>query len=454
MDKTKMIDNFQEVRSIDNSLLNTSNCLPCGKPKNKLSNTCIHDGCKTIPTFNMSGEKKGLYCFAHKLDGMMDVKNKTCIHPECKTRPIFNTNSETKGLYCSAHKLDGMVDVINKTCIHPGCKVLPSCNKHGETKPLYCFAHKMSEMVDVKSKTCIYQECKTRPSFNIEGETTGLYCSTHKMEDMVNVKDKTCVHPECKTRPHYNNAGEKKGLYCSTHKIEDMVNVISPTCIHAGCKTRPTYNVDGDKTAIYCFAHKLHGMVDVHHKMCKTYLCSTQVHGKYDGYCLFCYMNLFPDKPVSRNYKTKEYSVVEYVKSKYPTLTWIADKIINDGCSKRRPDLLLDLGYQNVIVEVDENKHTDYDCSCENKRIMELSQDLGHRPIVFIRFNPDDYNQNGTTITSCWGRDKTGICIVKKTKKNEWMQRLSALEEQINYWINPVNKTDKTVETIQLFYDV
>ena len=35
------------------------------------------------------------------------------------------------------------------------------------------------------------------------------------------------------------------------------------------------------------------------------------------------------------------------------------------------------------------------DCSCENKRIMEISQDLGHRPIVFIRFNPDEYNKNG-----------------------------------------------------------
>jgi hypothetical protein len=165
-------------------------------------------------------------------------------------------------------------------------------------------------------------------------------------------------------------------------------------------------------------------------------------------------MNLFPDKPVSRNYKTKEYSIVEYVKSKYPTLTWIADKIINGGCSKRRPDLLLDLGYQIVILEVDENKHADYDCSCENKRIMELSQDLGHRPIVFIRFNPDDYDKNGKKVTSCWGIDKNGICLVKKTKRNEWTQRLHTLEEHINYWINPLNKTDKTIETIQLFYDV
>jgi hypothetical protein len=114
----------------------------------------------------------------------------------------------------------------------------------------------------------------------------------------------------------------------------------------------------------------------------------------------------------------------------------------------------LDLLYQVVIVEVDENQHTDYDCSCQNKRIMELSQDLGHRPIVFIRFNPDDYKQNGTNITSCWGQDKKGICIVKKSKKDEWAQRLTALEEHINYWINPANTTNKTIETIQLFYDV
>ena len=90
-------------------------------------------------------------------------------------------------------------------------------------------------------------------------------------------------------------------------------------------------------------------------------------------------MHLFPDKPVSRNYKTKEYAVGEYIKTKFSTLNWISDKIINGGCSKRRPDLFLDLLYQIVIIEVDENQHIDYDCSCQNKRIMELSQDLGHK---------------------------------------------------------------------------
>ena len=190
-------------------------------------------------------------------------------------------------------------------------------------------------------------------------------------------------------------------------------------------------------------------MIDVKSKTCKTHLCSTRVHNKYDGYCLFCYMNMFPDKPVSRNYKTKEYAVVEYVKTKYPELTWVSDKIIQNGCSKRRPDLLIDLGYQILIVEIDENQHIDYDCSCENKRIMELSQDLGHRPIVFIRFNPDEYDN----ITSCWGTNTKGICVVKKNKKTEWLERLNALSLQIDYWTEPQNKTNKTIEVIQLFYD-
>jgi hypothetical protein len=192
----------------------------------------------------------------------------------------------------------------------------------------------------------------------------------------------------------------------------------------------------------------------VKHKNCKSDWCLTLVQEKYDGYCLYCYINLFPDKPVSRNYKTKEYAVVEYVASRYPDLHWIADKIVNGGCSKRRPELLLDLGYQILIVEVDENHHVDYDCSCENKRIMELSKDMGHRPMVFIRFNPDEYEKDGESITSCWGNNKKGICQVKNSIKSEWEERLLVLAQHIDYWINPDNITNKTNESVQLYYDI
>jgi hypothetical protein len=346
-----------------------------------------------------------------------------------------------------------MVDVKNKTCIHEGCKKHPAFNEEGSQKALYCSTHKKEGMVDVKNKTCIHEGCKKRPVFNEEGSQKALYCSTHKKEGMVDVKHKTCIHEGCKTRPVFNEEGSQTALYCSTHKKEGMVDVKHKTCIHEGCKKQPTFNEEGSKTALYCSTHKKEGMVDVISKTCKSEWCTTQVKEKYDGYCLFCYMNLFPDKPVSRNYKTKEYAVVEYVKTKFPGLSWIADKRVYGGCSKRRPDLLLDLGYQIVIIEIDEDQHTEYGCSCENKRIMELSQDLGHRPIVFIRFNPDDYEKDGITIRSCWGQDKKGICVVKKSKKGEWTERLRVLEEHINYWITPGNITEKIVETIQLYYN-
>jgi hypothetical protein len=41
----------------------------------------------------------------------------------------------------------------------------------------------------------------------------------------------------------------------------------------------------------------------------------------------------------------------------------------------------------------------------------------------------------------------------KKTKKKEWDERLDSLKDQINYWTDPNNKTDKTIEVVQLFYD-
>ena len=190
--------------------------------------------------------------------------------------------------------------------------------------------------------------------------------------------------------------------------------------------------------------------------LCKSDWCEIIASSKkYEGYCLHCFIHLFPDRPNTRNYKTKEQAVVDYILKEFPSdkYTWIVDKRIQDGCSRKRPDLLVDLGYQIIIIEVDENQHNDYVCSCENKRIMELSQDVYHRPIIFIRFNPDDYIIKNTKITSCWGNNKMGICAIKKTKLKEWNFRLETLKNQIEYWYQPNNKTNKIIEIIQLFYD-
>lgn len=188
--------------------------------------------------------------------------------------------------------------------------------------------------------------------------------------------------------------------------------------------------------------------------LCKSTLCETRASKKYDGYCLFCFIHLFPDKPISRNYKTKEKTVVDFIKENFTNLTLIHDRKVIDGCSQRRPDVIIDLGYQVVIVEVDENQHISYDCSCENKRLMQISQDVGHRNIIFIRFNPDSYfDKDGNKIKSCWYMNHHGILLIKKKYESEWNNRLENLKNQVEYWINPDHKTNKMVEVIQMYYD-
>ena len=189
--------------------------------------------------------------------------------------------------------------------------------------------------------------------------------------------------------------------------------------------------------------------------LCKTPLCETYKNPKinYEGYCLRCFVHEFPDKPNARNYKTKEKTVVDEILKAFPNFTWILDKKVQDGCSRRRPDLFLDMGSHIIIVEIDENQHTSYDTTCENRRLMEISQDLGHRPIVFIRFNPDDYiDMDGKKVKSCFSTDGNGMLKLSKTKLTEWNMRIDFLKSQISHWCD--NPSDKMIEIVNLYYDL
>jgi hypothetical protein len=264
-------------------------------------------------------------------------------------------------------------------------------------------------MVDMRNPKCA---CGLRPNFNFEG-LKPKFCSKCKTDEMIDVTHNICYCGKAQSSFNFEGLIPK---YCVSCKLNGMVSR-NKLCY---CKkAQPNFNFEG-LNPNYCIQCKKDNMVDVTHKRCKTHLCSTRPQEKYEGYCLRCYIYNFPDKPVAKNYKTKEYAVVEFIQLWFPNFTWFADKQIKDGCSSKRPDLLLDLGYQIIIIEVDENQHNKYDCSCENKRLMELSQDLGHRPIIFIRFNPDDYiNINNERVRSCWSiTKKTGI--VKIEYKKEW----------------------------------
>ena len=414
---------------------------------------CKIEGCIKQPIYNEPEETKALYCSDHKEKGMIDVKNKKCESEGCDKQPSYNTPGETKGLYCNSHKKKGMIDVVSKKCkFKGGCDKQPYFNTPGESKGLYCVDHKTDDMIDVKHKRCMTQGCDKLPSYNTPGETKGLYCDKHKTKGMVNVVSKRCRSKGCDKRPCYNTPGKSKGLYCSDHKEKGMIDVIHKRCNFKGCDKQPYFNTPVASKGLYCVKHKTDGMIDIVNKRCKNGWCETFIaNPKYEGYCAYCFINMFPDNKISKNYKTKEIAVRDYISERYPDYDWICDTRIPDGCSRRRPDLMLDLGYQVIIIEIDENQHTSYDCSCENKRLMELSQDIGHRNLIFIRFNPDSYKtRENKTIKSCWKINKvSGILII--SSKSDWNNRLKVLEETLEYWIN--NKTNKMLECIELFYD-
>ncbi len=441
--------------------------------------TCIHSDCKKRPSYNKEGESLGVYCKEHKEPDMVDVKHKICIYLGCKKRPAYNKEGETNTLYCKEHKEHGMVNIISKICIYPGCKKQPSYNKEGETKTLYCFIHKEPSMVDVKSKKCIYPGCKTQPNFSKEGDTKGLYCSIHKEPDMVDIKNKTCIHPGCKIQPVYNIKGETKPLYCSIHKEPDMINIKNKTCIHPGCKTRASFGYCGVYPS-HCGQHKLDYMISKPKRTCEgndEEDCKDMaIYGKNeplhcedhkiqdeicwlvkkcdncgrekellnrDGLCGMCCDKPFYEESKRLN-KMKETIMVRYLRENIKeNKEMLADRIIDSTCNLYRPDILYDCGTHIVVVECDENQHKNYpweSCSLnkslehmEEKRMYEIMVAYG-LPAIFIRWNPDNFNINGSI-----------------NKKYNNSKRLEILVKWIRYCMKI--EVDSGVKYKKLFYD-
>ena len=317
-------------------------------------------------------------------------------------------------------------------------------------KPKFCAAHRLERMVDFYHKCCQQNECTKNASFAIKGNKA-QYCGTHRLDGMIVVTTKLCKHNECNRQAYFGFQG-KSAEYCSSHLVNGMINVKTRRCQYNGCNTQSSFAFHGNKS-VYCAAHRLDGMIVIANKKCKAQHCVTRVDKHRNrGYCVHCFMHLFPNEKIARNYKIKENEVLNFIDEKFTSCTVVRYRKIEDGCSARRPDARIDLGYQVIIVEVDENQHETYDCSCENKRIMQLSQDVGHRKIVFIRFNPDEYIENGVKVDSCFVRTKQGFRVIPKSKQSEWENRLNVLHDTIKYWMK--YKTNKTVEIVHLFYDV
>lgn len=334
-------------------------------------------------------------------------------------------------------------------CIEINCNKRAYYNYENKIGYRYCINHKKENMVNKSSKKC--KQCKIKqPYFNYKTEKSPIYCGDCKLPNMVNIKSQKCIKCNNK-RATYNYKDEEIAKYCKDCKLYNMIDVRHNMCVKCN-KKRAIFNYENNKTGLYCCDCKLDDMILVQIKKCKTYLCETQANKKYDNHCFRCFMNLNPNHPIIKKYKVKENHMIDYIKQHFNNYIISYDKQIKDGCSKKRPDCLIQLNDYNIIIECDENQHKYGEIySCDTKRMMEIFNDLGNSPIVFIRFNPDSYKTfNGQRKKSCF-KNHAQLHIQVINSKKEYEFRLNKLKETIEYYIN--NLPYKEVEEIKLFYD-
>ena len=188
-------------------------------------------------------------------------------------------------------------------------------------------------------------------------------------------------------------------------------------------------------------------MIDVISKKCFSDFCNNRSNPNYNQYCYRCFIYNNPEKQIVKNYRTKKFYVVDYIKKLFPLLNWSFNTSI--GLSKRRPDILLNLIQHVLIIEINENQHISYDD--EEIRVLDISRDLNYKKMIFIKFNPDSYiNNKKQKIKSCWEYSSNGSIIIPENKINEWRLRLFILYQVICYWLD--NYSLNNIHICELFY--
>ena len=427
---------------------NCDRCREIMRNNPKQNNKCIKCKIKT-PCFGLSTDKKATYCSNCKNDDMINIKHQKCI--KCKIKvPCFGLSTDKKATYCSNCKNDDMVDIKNHKCIK--CKIKqPYFGLLTDKKATYCSNCKDDDMIDIKNQKCI--KCKIKhANFGLSTDIKATFCSNCKNNDMINITSPKCI--KCKIKhANFGLSTDTKATFCSNCKNNDMIDIKHPKCIK--CKIKhPNFGLPTDKKATLCGDCKNDNMINIKNSRCITPLCDK--YSNIDKYCIRCFYALNPNDKQCKRIKFKENEMIKYIKETFKDLNWICDNSLigENMCLKYRPDVLLHLNNHSIIIECDEKQHRHYkdNNTCENSREHQIQEAL-NRPVVFIRFNPDEYlDLNNKKVLSCFNVDKKlGFNTIPKNQESRWITRLETLKNTV---LKSVEKPPiKPIEKIYLYYD-
>lgn len=390
---------------------------------------CQYKNCNKSASFNYIGERRPIVCKTHILNGMVDVINKRCAYPLCKKSGRFGTPG-MKIMYCKAHKKDDMIDIRNKKCEHEGCYTQPNFGWPGTKTVKYCKLHKINGMVQLRNKVCMSPGCKTMRYYGYPG-STAQFCFQHKLEGMEDVINKRCI--KCNKQPTYGPY-HSSPITCSKHKQEGYINRLKafPMC-HCGEPAR--YGID---IPIRCKIHSIENDTEIA-PLVKCIYCYAKSPLPENDICEDC-LSFLNDKEKRGRKESKILKLIENLcedtsKDEIPVKMHSHDSIISE-CNKYRPDIVLDNGSHMLIIEIDEHQHRNYKCDC--LRMQEIYNGFGGIPIIFIRFNPDEYkiiaNGETETIRSYAGREKTLSDLILNLRGTIILEPLSVIYLYYDYY--------------------
>jgi hypothetical protein len=408
----------------------------------------------------------GLYCreCATKKyqDNISHVYMSKCISKNCNSTASYGNPTDMRMIYCAkcAEELNRINPNSYINCRHEKCVICGNIANFGDSEGIRSTKGKLKKMYCAKcandinnsandtnvNTTVVVNNANDNTNMAVNNANDNTTAVVNNANDNTNMAVNNANDNTNKTtdKPKYNSSGRQ------------IIDTIHKKCEYnennTKCYTHANFGFNS-KQPQWCEKHgrQLHGdkVFNIVAKICAEPGCNIQATKKlYGNYCYKCFVKNNPDSLIIRNYRIKEFAVLEYISSWYKGVI-ISDKTIQGGTSKRRPDILIQLENVNIICEINEYGHENYDKNDYFPRINDIYNDLNKKPLIYINFNPDKYiNSENKELKSCWNSDFSGKAVIGS--QNNWNKRLEVLKENIEYWITNA-ATTADINVVNLF---
>ena len=207
-----------------------------------------------------------------------------------------------------------------------------------------------------------------------------------------------------------------------------MISKPSSKCKKQNCKSPAVYGI---KHPIHCEAHKNENDINLTETRCKK--CEL-LDVCIDGLCInICSNSEKVTYEMKKQQKVKEIRVLKMLESNYkkPDEYNVNVSFKCGGKNSEEKEFGYDFNTHKLYIEVDENQHKSYCEIGEINRMKNIYMDDGGIPIVFLRYNPDNYQTNSKKQNT--PQQKREAELIKWVKYYENIDNLNGYNLSVQY---------------------